>query len=636
VAAREQSGTNIDPGVIARVVAGVRYAISGAKPTDWFGPSQPVTPVAQAQAEGRAFDYPVGVNLRQQPRSEEALSFAQLRGVADGYDLLRLVIETRKDQIGSFEWEIVPKQKGDSADKHKDAIAKVRDFLERPDREHNWDQWLRMQVEDLLVIDAIAVYPRQTRGGGLYAFELIDPATIKRVLDVNGRTPLPPDPAYQQILKGLAAADYSGDQLIYTMRNPRTSRIYGLSPVEQVITTVNIALRRQMSQLAFYTEGNVPEAIAQVPASWTLDQIADFQTWWDSVMEGNAAAKRKMRFIPNLDGIVFPKDAVLKDEYDDWLARIVCFAFSVTPSALIKQVNRASGEQMSDTAKEEGLLPLLRFIATHVTALVNRYLDAPELKFQFKVLNKVDPESQAKIHGIYIDKQVLSPDEVREDIDRDAMTPEQRAEAFPPPVMATEHAEPDGDEAKPEPKVEPKPTEPTAAEKMLADAIRLLDPSLVAAAIEKAAASQAPRIVEVRPAVNVEVGDTNVHVPVRKDAQADQALTKRSDAMAEAISALAARDPVINFTAPDVIVNMPAQTINVAPAEVHHTTHVAPAEVHPTINVAAPDVRVEAPVTVNTPATQIDVHVPTPGATEKLIDRNHNGDIVRVVEKPIH
>ena len=535
MAAREQSGTNIDQSLIQRVVAGVRYAVSGVTPTNWFGPAQPLAPQAQDQAEGRAFDYPVGFNLRITPRGEEAISFAALRGLADGYDLMRLVIETRKDQIESFDWEIMPASKDASADTLKANVKTVTDFLQRPDREHNWPQWLRMLIEELLVIDTMCVYPRETRGGELYGFELIDGGTIKRVLDDTGRTPLPPDPAYQQILKGIPAADYSSDDLVYMMRNPRVSRIYGYSPVEQVVTTVNIALRRQMSQLAFYTEGNVPEALAQVPPTWTQKQIAEFQLWWDSIMEGNQAAKRKMRFIPSLDNIVFPKNAVLKDEHDEWLARIVCFAFSISPSALIKQVNRASGEQMADTAKEEGLMPLLRFLEAFLTHLIQKYLKQPELRFAFKVVNRVAPEQQAAIHKTYIDTEVMTPDEVREDIGLDAMTPEQRDEAWPTPPApgmnpdgtpilptgaagAAGAAQPDigagASNVPANPEVDAKTeVKPTAAEKMLADALSMLAPERLAKVIQDAAASQAPRVVEVRPEVNVEVGDTNVHVP---------------------------------------------------------------------------------------------------------------------------
>ncbi len=518
MAARSKdAGEKIDPGVIQRVVQGIRYAVSGVSPQSWFGPGQPLQPVAQEQTEGRAFDYPVHINTRFTPRGDEGVSFAQLRGLADGYDLLRLAIETRKDQIEAFEWEILPVDEGASPESMAAEIKAATDLLHRPDKEHDWPQWLRMCVEELLVIDALCVYPRRTKGGGLYGFDLVDGATIKRVLDDTGRTPLPPDVAYQQVLKGVPAGDYSQDTLVYLMRNPRVSRSYGFGPVEQIITTVNIALRRQVSQMEHYTSGNVPEALAQVPSSWTAKQIQEFQTWWDSVMEGNLAQRRKMKFIPNLDNIVFPKDKVLKDEMDEWLARIVCFALSITPAALIKQVNRASGEQIASTAKEEGLLPLLRFLSGFVTRLLQVHGGFTGLRFAWKIVDGVQPDKQATIHDLYLRGKVLTPDEVRRDLGRQAMTPAEREAAWPAPPEPI--APPVGKPAAKPGDEPPKPAAETPAEKMLADALRMLDPHALAKVIAAAAESQAPRIVEVRPEVNVDVGDTNIHVPVQRAAK---------------------------------------------------------------------------------------------------------------------
>ncbi|HLY57001.1 MAG TPA: hypothetical protein VKS60_15660 [Stellaceae bacterium] len=114
--------------------------------------------------------------------------------------------------------------------------------MARPDREHAWDEWVRMLVEDMLVLDAATIYPRRAVDGSLLALEPLDGGTIKRVLDDWGRTPQPPLPAYQQILKGLPAVNYTADALLYLPRNPRTWRVYGLSPVEQCLFTINIAL----------------------------------------------------------------------------------------------------------------------------------------------------------------------------------------------------------------------------------------------------------------------------------------------------------------------------------------------------------------------------------------------------------
>jgi PAS domain-containing protein len=516
MADRNNMGTNIPQGMVSRIAQGLRYVISGVGPEDWFGPQQPLAPQAQEATEGRQFDYPVGYNLRITPRSEEAVSFMQLRYFADSYDLLRLIIETRKDQVEAFEWEIVPEDNKESADKYAEDIKLVRSFINRPDRQNPWAQWLRMILEEILVIDAVCIYPRKTRGGGVYGFELVDGSTIKKLIDDGGRTPFPPNPAYQQVLKGIPTADYTMDDLIYSVRNPRVWKLYGYSPVEQIIMTVNIALRRQLSQLEFYTAGNVPEAIAQVPDNWTPKQIAEFQTWWDSLLAGNSGQKRRMHFIPKLEGIEYPKKEMLKDEFDEWLARIVCFAFSISPTALIKQVNRASGEQMADTAKEEGLFPLLHYISSIVTSMIQKNLGMTHLKFRFRIVNEVDPKTQADIHTAYVDRKVLTPDEIREDLGRDAMTPEQREAAWPaPPPMPDPFGVPGEEGGNTDPPSDEIVEDETAAEKMLAKTIEMLDPSKMAKLIMDAAKSQAPRIIEVKPEVNVEVGDTNVHMPVK-------------------------------------------------------------------------------------------------------------------------
>lgn len=424
--------TPIEPGLIARLVAGVRYGLSGKKP-DWFGPGDPLPPVAQEQALGRQFDFPVLANVRQQPRAGENVTFAQMRALAESYDLLRLVIETRKDQMSKLRWKIKPKDKKAQPDKR---CADIETFFNMPDREHTWEEWLRMLTEDLLVIDASTIYPRMTLGGGLYALEPVDGATIKRVLDSTGRTPMPPDPAYQQVLKGLPAVDYSRDELIYRPRNLRTHKVYGYSPVEQVIVTVNIAIRRQIHQLQFYTEGNVPEALASVPKEWQPEQIRQFQEYWDSLLEGDTAARRHLKFIP--DGVTYrpTKEGALKDEYDEWLARIVCFAFSIEPTPFIKQVNRSTAETARDQSLAEGLAPLQRWVKGLIDLVILRYFKAPDLEFAWAEEDAIDPLTQAKINQIYVAAKVLHPDEVRADFGREPLTPEQRTELAQQPKPA--------------------------------------------------------------------------------------------------------------------------------------------------------------------------------------------------------
>lgn len=429
--------TPIEPSVIARAVAGVRYALTGKKP-EWFGPGQPIEPVAQAPAQeggakGRQFDFPVAININRSPRDEgtqSGISFAHLRALADGYDLMRLAIETRKDQIAKLKWSFGPTDEKKQADSRCQELV---DFFKFPDKENDWDTWLRALLEDMLVIDAPTIYPRPTLAGDVYAFELIDGATIKRILDPAGRTPLPPDPAYQQILKGMPAVDYSRDELIYKPRNVRTNRIYGYSPVEQVLMTVNIALRRQVHQLAYYTEGNIPDALIGVPPEWSPETIKQFQEYWDMLHEGDSAQKRHAKFVPGGMAYNPTRDPKLKDEFDDWLARIICYAFGVSPQQLVKEMNRATAESGMKQALAEGLMPMMNWVRNLINQLIWKYFGYTDIEFKWQEEDEQSPKEQADTIGVLVDKKVITPDEARERLGMDPLTPEQKEELNPPP-----------------------------------------------------------------------------------------------------------------------------------------------------------------------------------------------------------
>lgn len=430
--------TPIEPGLIARVVSGVRYMITG-RADDFFGPGQPLAPTSQVSA-GRQFDYPTGFNTRVTPRAEECVTFAQMRSLADNYDLLRLVIETRKDQMCIMPWAVKPIDDEAESDSRCDDLTK---FLKSPDQEHTWQQWLRMLLEDLYVIDAACIYPRPNKGGGLYSLELVDGALIKRVIDQTGRTPMPPDPAYQQIIKGLPAVDYTREELIYSPRNPRTNRLYGYSPVEQIIMTVNIAMRRQLFQLSYYTEGNVPDALISTPETWNPDQIRQFQNWFDSLLEGNLAQRRKAKFIPF--GVEYhdTKQGVIGDKYDEWLARVICFAFSVAPTPFIAQNNRATAQTAQQTALSEGLMPTMEWVKSILDVVIQQRFGYDDLQFMWSEPDVTDAATQAEIDVAYVGAKVKTADEVRDDLGLEPLTDDQKEELNPtPPGQVDENGNP--------------------------------------------------------------------------------------------------------------------------------------------------------------------------------------------------
>ncbi len=244
---------------------------------DWFGPLNPMAPTAPPEVAGRAFNFIPGLNLQTRPRALEAVSFATMRALADSYDLMRLVIETRKDQITKTKWKIRakpdvdPRTKDTTTPEQQDRINYLTTFFERPDGVKKWRPWLRSLLEDKFVIDAVTLYKRRNRGGSLIALEQIDGSTIKPVIDDWGRTPQPYwlggeifyPPAYQQNLAGLPAVNYSTKDIVYRPYNTRVNKVYGYSEVEQVMTTVNIAMRRQNFQLSYYCYSDDTEVLTK-------------------------------------------------------------------------------------------------------------------------------------------------------------------------------------------------------------------------------------------------------------------------------------------------------------------------------------------------------------------------------------
>ena len=333
-----------------------------------------------------------------------------MRGFADAYDILRLVIETRKDQMERQRWCVRPraanaKRRSAAIDPEIGGrIAAIESFLQKPDGVTRWKTWLRALLEDMFVIDAATLYCRRTRAGQLCALQQLDGSTIKRVIDDWGRTPQPYyddtgapvyPPAYQQVLKGLPAVNYSARDIIYRPRNVRAHRVYGYSPVQQVLMTVNIGLRRQLWQLDYFSEGSIPDALIGVPQGWTPDQIRQFQDYWDTEFAGDLAKRRRAKFVPGDTAarVVQTKEPEHKDDFDEWLARIICFAFAVPPQWATKVMNRATADNQSAQSEEEGLEPTKEWVKDLIDEIIADEFASPDLELHWLDEDEGDPET---------------------------------------------------------------------------------------------------------------------------------------------------------------------------------------------------------------------------------------------------
>ncbi|HYX62625.1 MAG TPA: phage portal protein, partial [Burkholderiales bacterium] len=196
----------------------------------------------------------------------------------------------------------------------------------------------------------------------------------------------------------------------------RAHRLYGLSPVEQVALTVNVALRREAATLDYYRTGTSPDAFATLPKEWTADQIRSFQDYFDALMSGNLARRRMLKFMPADFRLIETRQPPLKDQYDEWLARVICYAFSVPATPFVAQVNRATSETIRMQATQEGLLPLKTWIKSALDLVIQSCMGEPNLEFVWVGDDAIDPLQQAQTLNILVSAGIKTRDEARAEL----------------------------------------------------------------------------------------------------------------------------------------------------------------------------------------------------------------------------
>jgi hypothetical protein len=122
-----------------------------------------------------------------------------------------------------------------------------------------------------------------------------------------------------------------------------------------------------------------------VPAGWTPDQIKQFQDYWDTEFAGDLARRRRAKFVPGEAAakVHQTKEPEQKNDFDEWLARIICYAFSVPPQWAVKLMNRATADNQSEQAEDEGLEPTKEWVKDLCDEIIAEEFTSPDLELHW-------------------------------------------------------------------------------------------------------------------------------------------------------------------------------------------------------------------------------------------------------------
>lgn len=394
-----------------------------------FGPGQPITPTmeqdASEQEQPRVREYPVASNIFLRPRSEEGTltPFEQLRSLAANYDVAQLCHQTLCNELAALEWDVMPVAAADKAsaraakERLNAPAEKVRDFLKYPDRQRDFATWATELLIEDLEIGAPFIYRQRARNGELLGLDVIQGDLMKPLIDYRGKTV-----GYRQIYRGMALGDYTLDDVLCCPRITRRGSAYGVSPLEKVIINVNLALRRQMFDLAYFTDGNIPEALAGTPEDWTTEDIKLFQEWFDTLMVGNLAQQRKIKMWPGDPSKIFQlKQREPNTDQQLWTLLVTCAIHGVNPEEIgfgYLSKGKSTSEGQADSQQRTGVKPIALWLERVLTRIIQQDMAQPELRFGFKLNEKQENQLQeAQAHSIYIKAGVYGAEYVRDQKD---------------------------------------------------------------------------------------------------------------------------------------------------------------------------------------------------------------------------
>lgn len=352
------------------------------------GPGRPIIMPDAAVERPRLFDYEYNLNANFQPRSEYRFipSFYHLHSFYLLNDETRIAAAYNTDQITAIPWDIGPRPEWRGR-YSKDRMAAARRLVEFPDPLVGWnyEQWMRAANQERIVTDALTIYPLRSMGGDMIGFQLIDGQTIKPILSVKGGRPIPPDPAYMQFIHGRPYSAFTLSELIYHPFRPRIWCAYGESLVEEMMTLMARLSLHGKYTTDYFTEGNIPEAVALLDKEWKGDmkKLRELQEVWDE-LAGMNSAKRRVKQAPQMvSDIKLLKEFNFQKELPEWQVRFICVQFGVSPALFVSETNRATAEELSSTLVDVRM----RHTLMGYKRLWDRLLEEagfPEFEFAFR------------------------------------------------------------------------------------------------------------------------------------------------------------------------------------------------------------------------------------------------------------
>jgi len=366
-----------------------------------------------------------------QPRNVNITRIRELASAA----FIQLCVGTIVDEFAQAPWNIVPKDRENYSEQHIEVLTNF--FLHPNENQETLSDIRRKWARDLLITDAaviVKVFDEKSHEGyyskpeekyikkgksisvdkriyykegpkkgnhkknetaklTFYPLKPIDKRTLNEIYCVDGST-------------FLADGDYTGfihrwfqyswkiprrepflfdrDEIVYTMKNPRSYSFYGFSPIQSLESIVRTLKAQVLNYEGLLKEKGVPEGILSF-IDISDSEIKRLREYWRKEIRGKqrkfAVIGREAKFIPIQ---VTSKDLEML-QVQKWFMKLIMsyYDLNIPILSLHGRAPRAGTEALVEREKRKAVLPLLHLFEEEMNNNIVTEFEFDDVEFKF-------------------------------------------------------------------------------------------------------------------------------------------------------------------------------------------------------------------------------------------------------------
>lgn len=356
------------------------------------------------------------------------VTYDTMRTMAYKDMVIAAIVRTRVNQIAEFAqpqkdkfslgFKILPvNPHAKITEGMKNRMHEIEQFMlntgsSRNPKRDGFEQYLRKTTEDSLILDQLNTEIVADYRGKPAEFYAVDAGTIRRAkydddfVEYNDyhQNKLVD---FVQILNGVVVNEYRYDEMVFAIRNPRSSlhnANYGTSELELLVNVVTSQLYAEEFNRRFFTNSSTPKGILHIKGNIAPDQLEAFKSQWQAQISGvsNSWKTPVINSDEELNFIALQQSA--KDmEFDAWiqyLLKIATAVYQIDPAEINfdmrdgsaqNKMFESSNEAKERLSKDRGLKPLIRFTECYLNKHIVGRFD-PEFKIEFAGMDSKTPE----------------------------------------------------------------------------------------------------------------------------------------------------------------------------------------------------------------------------------------------------